>query len=217
VDVAAGQRGRGAPALVLGVVLGDGADWIWRSAWQCLGRRGGAVVERVDVLHAWGHRWTVATAGCGAGPSRAAAWVEPRQGRRLDAGPAPILAALAALTLPPPGAEADPDAAEAVRTALGSCTDPAARRDDPRFVARHRPSGSGAIERTGTTLIQAREQPAGRRWSHPGAQVVASLRALHRSGRWHRLWRTHPQRRRPPIAPAQPSSPSATPPNRLAA
>ena len=44
-------------------VLGDGADWIWRYAWQFLGRRGVEVVEIVDIFHAWGHLWTVANAG----------------------------------------------------------------------------------------------------------------------------------------------------------
>ena len=33
------------------------------------------------------------------------------------------------------------------------------------------------------------------RWSHAGAQQVASLRALHRSSRWDAFWRTQPQRR----------------------
>jgi hypothetical protein len=45
VYVAACQRGLGGPELALVVVLGDGADWIWRYAWQFLGRRGVEVVE----------------------------------------------------------------------------------------------------------------------------------------------------------------------------
>ena len=56
------------------LVLGDGADWIWRYAWQFLGRRGVEVVEIVDIFHAWGHLWTVANAVFGAGTARAAAW-----------------------------------------------------------------------------------------------------------------------------------------------
>ena len=225
VYVAACQRGLGGPELALVVVLGDGADWIWRYAWQFLGRRGVEVVEIVDIFHAWGHLWTVANAVFGAGTPRAAAWVAPLKRHLLDTGPAPILAALADLTpaardtdlgtdpdIDPdidPGtnlsADLSADAAEEVRKAIGYFTDHAARMDYPRFVARQLPIGSGAIESTCKTLIQAREKQAGMRWSHHGAQVVASLRALHRSGRWVQFWQSHPQRRRPPIASRSPS------------
>lgn len=207
VYVAACQRGLGGSELALVVVLGDGADWIWRYAWQFLGRRGVEVVEIVDIFHAWGHLWTVANAVFGAGTPRAAAWVAPLKGQLLDAGPTPILAALAELV---PEATAD-TAAEELRKARGYFTDHAARMDYPRFVARQLPIGSGGVESACKTLIQAREKQAGMRWSHDGAQVVASLRALHRSGRWDHFWQTQPQRRRPPIAPP-PRAPSSTPP-----
>jgi hypothetical protein len=206
VYVAACQRGLRAPELALVVVLGDGADWIWRYAWQFLGRHGVEVVAIVDIFHAWGHLWKVANAVFGAGTAQAAAWAEPLKGRLLDEGSAPILAALAELTPTVRGA----DAAEEVRKALGYFTDHAARMDYPGFVARQLPIGSGGVESACKTLIQAREKQAGMRWSHDGAQTVASLRARHRSGRWDRFWRSHPQRRRPPIAaPHQTTSPSA--------
>ena len=221
VYVAACQRGLHAPELALVVVLGDGADWIWRYAWQFLGRRGVEAVEIVDIFHAWGHLWTVANAVFGAGTARAAAWVAPLKGALLDEGPAPILAALAALS--PAASDTDlrlaldPDAAEEVRKAIGYFTDHAARMDYPRFVARQLPIGSGGVESACKTLIQAREKQAGMRWSHAGAQVVASLRALHRSGRWDCFWQTQPQRRRPPGASRPPAAPSAPPPDTRAA
>ncbi len=210
VYVAACQRGLGAPGVALVVMLGDGADWIWRYAWQFLGRRGVEVVEIVDVFHAWGHLWTVANAVFGTGTARAAAWVEPLKGRLLDAGPTPVLTALAELTPAAHGADAGTDAAEEVRKAIGYFTDHAARMDYPRFVARQLPIGSGAIESACKTLIQAREKQAGMRWSRDGAQTVASLRALHRSGRWEHFWQTHPQRRRPPITTRPPVPPNAS-------
>jgi hypothetical protein len=229
VYVAACQRGLYGPGLALVVVLGDGAAWIWNYAWQFLGRRGVEVVEIVDIFHAWGHLWTVANAVFGAGTPRAAAWVEPLKGRLLDEGPAPILAALADLTSAShdpdagsdtgsdTGSDAGSDAADEVRKAVDYFTDHAARMDYPRFVARQLPIGSGAIESTCKTLIQAREKQAGMRWSHEGAQVVASLRALHRSGRWEQFWQTQPQRRRPPIAPRPPAAASTSPPDARAA
>ena len=54
----------------------------------------------------------------------------------------------------------------------------------PRFVAQQLPIGLGAIESIGKSLIEEREKGAGMRWTEPGAQAVASLRALHRSGDW---------------------------------
>lgn len=213
VYVAACQRGLHAPELALVVVLGDGADWIWRYARQFLGRRGVEVVEIVDIFHAWGHLWKVANAVFGAGTPQAAAWVEPLKVRLLTAGPPPVLKALHALT---PELTRD-GATEEVRKAIGYFTDHAARMDYPCFVARQLPIGSGAIESTCKTLIQAREKQAGMRWSHDGAQVVASLRSLHRSGRWDRFWQSHPLRRRPPIATRHPSSGSPPPPDIRAA
>jgi len=202
VYVAACQRGLGGPEVALVVVLGDGAGWIWNYAWHFLGQRGVEVVEIVDIFHAWGHLWKVANAVFGAGTAPATAWVEPLKIRLLTTGPAPVLAALLELT---PQLTRD-GAAEEVRKARDYFTDHADRMDYPRFVARQLPIGSGGGESACKTLIQAREKQAGMRWSHDGAQTVASLRALHRSGRWDRFWQTHPQRRRPPIAPRPPAS-----------
>jgi ribosomal protein L34E len=213
VYAAACLRGLHAPELALVVVLGDGADWIWRYARQFLGRRDIEVIEIVDIFHAWGHLWKVGHAAFGAGTAQAAAWVEPLKGDLLDHGPAPILAALAKIAPTVSGT----DAAEEVRKALGYFTDHADRMDYPRFVARRLPIGSGGVESTCKTLIQAREKQAGMRWSRDGAQTVASLRALHRSGRWDRFWRSHPQRRRPPITTRRPTTPATTTPDARAA
>lgn len=213
VYVAACQRGLTAPGLALVVVLGDGALWIWEYAWQFLGRHGVEVVEIVDIFHAWGHLWKVANAVFGAGTAPAAAWVEPLKVSLLEQGPAPVLAALLELT---PEATRD-GAAEVLRTERDYFTKNADRMDYPRFVARQLPIGSGAIESACKTLIQAREKQAGMRWSHDGAQVVASLRALHRSGRWDHFWQTQPQCRRPPFAPRPLASAAAQPPVALAA
>src|SRR5436190_47324 len=185
------RRGLGAVPVTLIVVLGDGADWIWHAAARFLALRDVELVEIVDIYHAWEHLWTVANAVFGTGSAAAAAWVAPLKRRLEHDGVAPVLAALTALE--PPGA----DAAEEVRKAQQYFTDHATRMDYPRFVARQLPIGSGVIESANKTLITAREKGAGMRWSRAGAQAVASLRAVQRSGRWDAFWRTQPQRRRP--------------------
>jgi hypothetical protein len=189
------RQGLGSAGLTLIVVLGDGADWIWHYAPRFLRIGTAEVVEIVDLYHAWEHLGTVAEAVFGRATSAALTWLEPLKNDLLAAGVAPVLAALADLT------PADAHAADEVRKAIGYFTTHAARMDYPRFVARHLPIGSGAIESACKTLIEEREKGAGMRWTKEDAQAVASLRALWRSGRWAAFWRSHPQRRRPKVFP----------------
>jgi hypothetical protein len=202
---AARERGLGAATVTLIVVLGDGADWIWHAAARFLHVGWAELVEIVDIYHAWEHLWTVANAVYGTGSDAAAAWVIPLKRGRLEEGVSPVLAALR--ELPP----SSPEAADEVRKATAYFTDQAARMDYPTFIARQLPIGSGVVESANKTLITAREKGAGMRWSGAGAQAVASLRAVHRSGRWAAFWRTHPQRRRPPVAPRRPRPTTAQP------
>ncbi len=151
------------------------------------------MVEIVDLYHAYEYLWDGGNAVFGAGSAAASAWAQPLKGRLDEEGAAPILAALAALT---PETDA---ATEVVRVAVGYVTTHAARLDYPRFVARQFPSGSGAVASTCTVLIAARAKGAGMRWSQAGLQAIASVRALHRSGRWDHFWQTPPQRRSPSL------------------
>jgi hypothetical protein len=181
------------------VVLGDGAEWIWARAAEFLRlEEAVTVVEIVDFYHVGQYLYEVAHAVFGQGAPQAAAWVEPLKDRLYTEGAAPVQAALDALLLQVEGTPA----AETVRTAR-ECffTTHAARMNYPAFVAQQFPIGSGAIESTCKMLITAREKQAGMRWSAPGAQAVATLRALHRSGHWAAFWQTQPQRRRPPVCP----------------
>jgi hypothetical protein len=192
------RRGLGAATVGLIVVLGDGADWIWKSAARFLHVGWAELVEIVDIYHAWEHLWQVANAVYGPGSAPAAAWVEPLKRRLLEDGVRPVVAALSQLEPPSPAA------AEEVRKATAYFTEHAARMDYPTFVTRQLPIGSGVVESANKTLIAAREKGAGMRWSRSGAQAVASLRALQRSGRWDAFWQTHPQRRRPAVFPRRP-------------
>ncbi len=185
------RRGLGTPRVRTVVLLGDGAEWIWHRATHFLGVGGVEVVEIVDIYHVYEYLWAVGNAVFGAGSARAAAWVQPLKDRLYEQGTAPVLAALHALT---PETDA---AAEVVRVAIGYITTHAARLDYPRFVARQLPIGSGAVESACKVLVTARAKGAGMRWSRPGLQAIASLRALQRSGRWDNFWQTQPQRRCP--------------------
>jgi hypothetical protein len=202
--VEACRRGLGTAAVRTVVLLGDGAEWIWRQGRAFLALPGGELVEIIDLYHAYEYLWAVGNAVFGADTPAAAAWVEPLKTRLYAAGPAPVQAAVATLaqTLGIPETvteEADGQesaAVTAVRRARAYLATNAARLDYPAFVARQFPIGSGAVESAGPTVIQARTKGAGMRWSGAGAQAVVSLRTLHRSGRWDAFWCAQPQRAR---------------------
>jgi hypothetical protein len=199
VYVEACRQGLGTRAIVRVVLLGDGAEWIWHYGRRFLAVEVGAtrvlVLEILDIYHAFEHLETIASAVFGQGSPKAKAWVEPLKRRLETEGANPILKALGELQPEEPGAADD------VRKAIDYFTEHAPRMDYPSFVAQKLPIGSGAIESTCKTLIEKREKGAGMRWSEVGAQQVATLRALHRSGRWQAFWKTHPQCRRPPAYP----------------
>jgi hypothetical protein len=188
------------------VVLGDGAEWIWKRAAPFLGGRGRSVVEIVDIYHAYEHLWAVGHALC-ATPAAASAWVEPLKDALYARGAPAVLAALDALVPP------DAAAADLLRTTHAYFADNAARMDYPRFVAQQLPIGSGAVESLCKTLIAARAKQAGMRWTPAGVQAIATLRALSLSGAWAAFWARHPLRGHLRLCPpARPRRRSATAP-----
>jgi len=201
VHVEALRRGLGTPAVRTVVVLADGARWIWERARAFLGLPGVEVVEIADIYHAYGYLWAVGHALHGAGSLRATAWVEALKDQLYRHGAAPVRAARAALT---PTTE---EALTAIDDARTYVTRNAARMDYPRFVARQLPIGSGAVESSCKCLVEARLKQAGMRWGAPGSQAIASLRALHRSGRWAAFWQTHPDQYQPPMEETAPPTP----------
>lgn len=186
------RHGLGRPALRLVVVVGDGADWIWRWARAFLAIGQVEVIEIVDFYHAVEHLWGVANAAFGVGSPAATVWARRLKEQLYLHGVGPVLAALGDLMTEGRGGEEG-------RKALAYFSEHAQRMNYPAFVARQLPIGSGTVESSCKTLIQAREKGAGMRWSQPGAQAVASLRAVHRSQGWDQFWRAQPQRRRPPV------------------
>jgi hypothetical protein len=195
VYVEACRRGLGTALVTLVVVLGDGAQWIWHYARQFLAVAGVKLIEIVDIYHAFEHLEVVAAAVFGQGSEATRQWVEPLKGQLETTGAAVVLAALIAL------APEEGPASEEVRKAIDYFTENKDRMDYPKFVALKLPIGSGAVESSCRTVIQEREKGAGMRWTEQGAQAVASLRAVYKSGRWREFWQAHPQRRRPAVFP----------------
>ncbi len=167
------------------------------------------MVEIADIYHAYGYLWAVGHALHGAGSLRATVWVEALMDQLYLHGAAPVLAALATL------APTTEEAVRAITDAQTYVTRNVARMDDPRVVARQWPIGSGAAESSCTCVVEARLTQAGMRGGVPGSQAIASLRALHRSGRWAAFWQTHPDQYQPPtkeVSPLTPRGPAASAP-----
>jgi hypothetical protein len=120
------------------VPLGDAAEWIWHNARAFLALPGVAVVEILDLYHAYEYLWAVGNAVFGTESPAAAAWVEPLKTRLYAEGAAPVRAALEALLTTLSTAAPVPDAENgpllAVRRALEYVTTHAARLDYPAFV-----------------------------------------------------------------------------------
>jgi hypothetical protein len=94
---AGGVTGRGLAILREALILGDGAAWIWKLAddhWT-------DHIEVVDFYHASEHLAAVAQAAFGDTPD-ARTWAAHHRHALLAAGPAPVLAALTALTATTP-------------------------------------------------------------------------------------------------------------------
>ena len=188
------RQGLGGSTVVRVVVVGDGAEWIWRGARAFLGVGRVEVVEIVDFYHAVEHLWSVANATFGTGSPAAARWAQPLKEHLYRQGAGPVLAALNHLL-------AEEAENQEARKALAYFSEHAQRMAYPVFMARQFPIGSGTVESSCKTLIQTREKGAGMRWSRTGAQAVATLRAVQRSGRWNQFWQSQPQRHRPPVFP----------------
>jgi hypothetical protein len=195
--VEACRRGLGSAVVTMVVLLGDGADWIWRYGPSFLAVGPVKVVEILDIYHAFQHLAKVANAVFGQSTAASEEWLEQMKKWLIEQGPTPIMAAMADLK------PEDEAGINEVRKGIDYFTEHASRMDYPRFIAMQLPIGSGAIESACKTLVEEREKGAGMRWTKEGAQAVATLRALHRSGRWEAFWKTHPQRRRPLVLPRQ--------------
>jgi hypothetical protein len=170
------------------IVLADGARWIWHQARTQFSHPGVEVVEIVDCQHASEHLAEVATAVYGEGSVQARTWWAVHKHARLHQGPGPVLAALRTLLERPDLAE--PVQAVVRRNLEEYFTENVARLDYPTFIARQLPIGSGAVESACKTLISQRHKGAGMRWTAPGAQQIATLRALYHCAhrRWDRFW-----------------------------
>jgi len=161
------RRGRGVAQLRQGLVLGDGAVWIWHLADTYFGER----VEILDFYHAAQHLTQAAGLAFGADTPQARAWAAQQRRLLREQGPEPVHAALRALPTP-----SEPLAAQALQRERQFFRTHAHRMAYPTFLAQGLPLGSGAVEGSATQVVLRRLKLPGCRWSDPGAHAVLQVR-----------------------------------------
>jgi hypothetical protein len=166
--------------------MGDGAPGIGEEGaaqLQVTGKTGG---EILDFYHASPHIGEVATAVWPQDDATPHAWVDAVLPRRRHEGGEILDEVWKAV--PPLSAAAQEQGVRAQAYFAYHHH----RLQYPPYRAHGFPSGSGLIESAGQTMLKQRESGSGMRWTESGAQAIATLRAIHRSGRWQDFWHDDP-------------------------
>ena len=173
---------RGFPQAERRVILGDGAQWIWRSA----GEDYPGALQIVDLWHAKEKLWDVAKALYGSAKAQHQPWADARcddleQGR-ID----PLLASL--------------------RTHAGRCQEAAqcaayiaknrSRMCYPEFRQQGLCVGSGVVE-SGCRSVVGRLKRSGMYWTVANANAILALRCCLLSGRYENFWANRADNPRP--------------------
>lgn len=166
------------------VLLGDGAEWIWK-------HMGGLLKEAVwivDWYHALEHVWACGRVLHGEGTDETKAWVKELETLLWEGQLRAILTRLR-------GAWAR-TRARAKRAALQALITYVENQDArlayDRFRAAGLDIGSGRVESACRHVVALRMKRGSMRWSKAGSQNVLSLRVAWLNGEWDRLWATHP-------------------------
>lgn len=158
------------------VVVADGAPWIWEWA----ERHVPEAVQVLDYYHAKQALWRYAQVHF-TSQRRRLAWIDEQETRLLEDGVGEVIEAVEGY-----GYRSLTDLRQ--RNALVSYF--TRNRKRMRYGSYRRRGlmiGSGPIESAHRNVIQQRMKLAGQRWSQQGAQAVANLRVLHKSGHWPAL------------------------------
>ena len=160
------------------VLIGDGAHGIWEESAAHLRIAGKTWVEILDFYHASQPIWAVAKAVWSQDDAAQHAWVDKVLHRLRHEGGGILDDVWKAL--PPLSAAVQ----EQVSGEQAYFTSHQTRLDYPRYWAEGLPIGSGIIESACKSVLKQRESGSGMRWTESGAQSIATLRAIHRSGGW---------------------------------
>jgi hypothetical protein len=155
------------------VIVGDGAEWIWKRATMFRRR-----CEILDFWHALEHAWSFAHLYYGAGAAQADRWVR-QIAEDLRAGKVKeVIARLKRLR------PKTPEARDSLVALIRYYTDNSARMQYDEYLRLGYGIGSGAVESAHKQVIHARFRQAGMRWSVAGARRLLALRLLLLNDNW---------------------------------
>lgn len=166
------------------VLLGDGAEWIWRHI-------GGLLKEAVwivDWYHACEHVWTCGRVLHGENTDETRAWAKEIEGLLWEGQVRAILERLRAARTRT-RAKTKRAALQALITYIENQD---ARLAYDKFRAAGLDIGSGMVESACKHLVALRMKRSGMRWSKAGSQNVLSIRAAWLNGEWDAVWNNHP-------------------------
>ena len=170
---------RGWSRVLLRVVMGDGAEWIWNLA--ALHFPGATLI--VDLYHARQHLWEVAHRLYPDDEGKRKGWMKLHRKRLLDRGKIEKLVdTLRSIK------SSSPEVAEKLRTEADYFEKNAERMRYPKFRRQHLFVGSGVIEAGCKTVIASRLKRSGMFWTVRGANAILALRCCHLNGRFEDYW-----------------------------
>ncbi len=164
------------------IVLGDGAEWIWKHiATFC-----DDLLEVVDFYHASEHVWAAGQILYGEGTPGAEEWVNQRLDELLEQGPETMLASFWRAA-----AKVSSEARSTLIKEINYFTKRKQQMRYPELRAAGYHTGSGCVESACKRIIGGRLKQSGMIWSREGAEAMAQLRATILSNRWDELWASY--------------------------
>jgi hypothetical protein len=161
---------------ILVVIVGDGAEWIWKRAELFVNR-----CEILDFWHAVEHAWKFARLRYGEESKMGARWVH-RLAKDLKAGKVQhVIRRLKAMKA------STPEVRDQLNSLIKYYSDNAHRMKYDEYLKKGYGIGSGAVESAHKQVVHARLRQAGMRWSEAGAQRLLALRVLLLNGQWAQL------------------------------
>jgi hypothetical protein len=155
------------------VIVGDGAEWIWKRATWFVRR-----CEILDFWHAMEYAWDFARLRFGEGSTQADQWVR-QIGIDLKAGKVEqVIARLKRLRPKSPQLRASLD------SLIRYYSENASRMKYDEYLRLGYGIGSGAVESAHKQVVHARLRQAGMRWSEAGARRLLALRLLLLNDNW---------------------------------
>ena len=154
------------------VVLGDGAEWIWK----LVRHHFSDVVEILDFYHACEHVWEIARSVFGEQNPAGQRWARRHCERLEKHGPDALLRALRSLQQLAARRSLSESAQETVRVGRDYFLRHRERMQYPRYRKAGLMIGSGPVEAACKVVVGARLKQAGMRWSAAGADALLAAR-----------------------------------------